>query len=126
VVKISHIVFNGASLLRLDGFAPAERWEELSASNLDNPQVAWMTYTTPRSANTSLAHRGIGIAISMAGRKRTLGRPCCSVGPSKQLWERSFVAKIPEQPCSPSGPPARTMTCTIPTGTPGIACSARD
>jgi len=40
VVKISHIVFNGDSLLRLDGFAPAERWEELSPANLDNPQVA--------------------------------------------------------------------------------------
>jgi hypothetical protein len=40
VVKISHIVFNGASLLRLDGFAPDSRWEELSPSNLDSPQVA--------------------------------------------------------------------------------------
>ena len=40
VVKISHIIFNGASLLRLDGFAPAGRWEELSPANLDNPQVA--------------------------------------------------------------------------------------
>ena len=40
VVKISHIDFNGASLLRLDGFAPAGRWEELSPANLDNPQVA--------------------------------------------------------------------------------------
>jgi len=40
VVKISHIVFNAASLLRLDGFAPASRWEELSPSNLDSPQVA--------------------------------------------------------------------------------------
>jgi hypothetical protein len=40
VVKISHIVFNGASLLRLDGFAPSGRWEELSPANLDNPQVA--------------------------------------------------------------------------------------
>ena len=40
VVKISHIDFNGASLLRLDGFAPANRWEELSPANLDNPQVA--------------------------------------------------------------------------------------
>ena len=40
VVKISHIVFNSASLLRLDGFAPADRWEELSPANLDNPQVA--------------------------------------------------------------------------------------
>ena len=40
VVKISHIVFNGASLLRLDGFAPAGRWVELSPTNLDNPQVA--------------------------------------------------------------------------------------
>jgi hypothetical protein len=40
VVKISHIVFNGASLLRLDGFAPAARWEELSPANLDSSQVA--------------------------------------------------------------------------------------
>ena len=40
VVKTSHIVFNGTSLLRLDGFAPAERWEELSPANLDDPQVA--------------------------------------------------------------------------------------
>ena len=40
VVKISHIVFNGASLLRFDGFAPAGRWEELSPANLDSPQVA--------------------------------------------------------------------------------------
>ena len=40
VVKISHIVFNGTSLLRLDGFASAGRWEELSPANLENPQVA--------------------------------------------------------------------------------------
>jgi hypothetical protein len=40
VVKTSRIVFNGASLLRLDGFASAGRWQELSPANLDNPQVA--------------------------------------------------------------------------------------
>ena len=40
VVKISHIIFNGTSLLRFDGFAPTGRWEELSPANLDNPQVA--------------------------------------------------------------------------------------
>jgi hypothetical protein len=40
VVKISHIALNGTSWLRLDGFAPAGRWEELSPANLDNPQVA--------------------------------------------------------------------------------------
>jgi hypothetical protein len=40
VVKISHIAFNDTSLLRLDGFAPAGHWEELSPGNLDNPQVA--------------------------------------------------------------------------------------
>ena len=39
VIKISHIVFNDASLLRLDGFAPAGRWEELSPANLDSPKV---------------------------------------------------------------------------------------
>ena len=40
VAKISHIVVNGASLIRLDGFASAGRWEELSPANLDDPQVA--------------------------------------------------------------------------------------
>jgi hypothetical protein len=40
VVKISHIVVNGSSLIRLDGFATIGRWEELSPANLDNPQVA--------------------------------------------------------------------------------------
>jgi hypothetical protein len=34
VVKISHAVVNGTTLLNLDGFAPASRWEELwSASS---------------------------------------------------------------------------------------------
>jgi hypothetical protein len=31
VVKISHTVINGISLINLDGFAPASHWEELSA-----------------------------------------------------------------------------------------------
>jgi hypothetical protein len=31
VVKISHTVMNGISLINLDGFAPATQWEELSA-----------------------------------------------------------------------------------------------
>jgi hypothetical protein len=30
VVKISHTVLNGTTLLNLDGFAPASQWEELS------------------------------------------------------------------------------------------------
>jgi len=40
VVKISSIVFHGNCQLRLDGFAPASRWGELSPTTLDNPQVA--------------------------------------------------------------------------------------
>jgi hypothetical protein len=40
VVKISHIICNAASMLRLDGFAPAGRWDELSPANLDSPKVA--------------------------------------------------------------------------------------
>ena len=32
VVKISHTVVNGISLINLDGFAPASQWEELSAA----------------------------------------------------------------------------------------------
>jgi hypothetical protein len=33
-IKISHAVVNGTSLLNLDGFAPAARWEELSPSSV--------------------------------------------------------------------------------------------
>ena len=32
VVKISHAVINGISLINLDGFAPASQWEELSTA----------------------------------------------------------------------------------------------
>jgi hypothetical protein len=40
VVKISYVIVNFTSLIRLDGFAPAAQWEDLSPVNLDNPQVA--------------------------------------------------------------------------------------
>jgi hypothetical protein len=40
VVKLSHIVLNGTSLLRFDGFAPAGRWEELSPANLDGSELS--------------------------------------------------------------------------------------
>jgi hypothetical protein len=36
VVKISHVVVNGASSLNLDGFAPASQWEELSSASPGN------------------------------------------------------------------------------------------
>jgi hypothetical protein len=36
VVKISHVVVNGTSLLSLDGFAPASQWEELSSASPAN------------------------------------------------------------------------------------------
>jgi hypothetical protein len=36
VVKISHTVVNGTALLNLDGFAPASRWEELTAGSVPN------------------------------------------------------------------------------------------
>jgi hypothetical protein len=37
VVKISHTVLNGISLINLDGFAPASQWEELSVSPVSSP-----------------------------------------------------------------------------------------
>jgi hypothetical protein len=37
VVKVSHTVINGISLINLDGFAPASQWEELSASSVSSP-----------------------------------------------------------------------------------------
>ena len=33
VVKISHTVMNGVSLVNFDGFAPASQWEELSVAH---------------------------------------------------------------------------------------------
>ena len=40
IAKVSHVVYDGTPLTRLDGFAPASRWEELSPANLDSSQVA--------------------------------------------------------------------------------------
>jgi hypothetical protein len=43
VVKITHSVVNGTSLLNLDGFAPASKWGELSLgmeTHLDGSKVA--------------------------------------------------------------------------------------
>jgi hypothetical protein len=43
VVKISHVVVNGTSLLNLDGFAPAAQWEDVSSAssaNLAGSEVA--------------------------------------------------------------------------------------
>ncbi len=38
VVKISHIVRNGTSLLNLDAFAPAGQWDELSSGSSSQPR----------------------------------------------------------------------------------------
>ena len=40
VAKISHVIVNSTYLIRLDSFAPACRWEDLSPTNLDGSQVA--------------------------------------------------------------------------------------
>ena len=37
VVKISHTVVNGVSLVNFDGFAPASQWEELSVGITTSP-----------------------------------------------------------------------------------------
>ena len=42
VVKISHVVVNGTSLLNLDGFAPVSQWERLSGplpASVAHPEV---------------------------------------------------------------------------------------
>jgi hypothetical protein len=36
VVKISHTIVNGISLINLDGFAPASQWEELSPGSVSD------------------------------------------------------------------------------------------
>lgn len=40
IVKISHTTINGASLINLDGFAPASQWEQFSSSPLKAAQVS--------------------------------------------------------------------------------------
>ncbi len=40
VVKISHTVVNGISLINLDGFAPASQWEELSTATVPGAGVS--------------------------------------------------------------------------------------
>jgi len=39
VVKITHTVLNGRTLLNLDGFAPAARWQELSSATPDTERT---------------------------------------------------------------------------------------
>ena len=38
VVKISHVVRNGTSLLNFDAFAPAEQWNQLSSGSYQQPR----------------------------------------------------------------------------------------
>ena len=40
VVKVSHAVVNGISLVNLDGFAPASQWEELCTASRVPPKAA--------------------------------------------------------------------------------------
>ena len=37
VVKVRHVIVHGLSMLNLEGFAAAARWEELSPANVTNP-----------------------------------------------------------------------------------------
>ena len=37
VLKVSHAIVHGISLLNLDGFAPLSRWKELSPTAADDP-----------------------------------------------------------------------------------------
>jgi hypothetical protein len=40
VIKISHVVVNGTSLLNFDGFTPASQWPELSAAISSSPNAS--------------------------------------------------------------------------------------
>ena len=40
VIKVSHVVMNGTSLVNLDGFAPAGQWEQLSSTALPSPAAS--------------------------------------------------------------------------------------
>jgi hypothetical protein len=88
VVKISHVVLNGTSLLRLDGGA-------------------------------------IAIAISTAGKRKTLVLRCSSGVPSNRLWAPTFAVKIPGMSFFVNGRLVKIKTYTFRTTTLGIACSSR-
>ena len=46
VVKISHTIVHGISLINLDGFAPASQWEELSAARCSKVSPSVSTEAT--------------------------------------------------------------------------------
>ncbi len=55
VVKIGHALINGISLLNLDGFAPASKWENLSRAlpaSVVQPEATRCPTATPRSVST--------------------------------------------------------------------------
>ena len=47
VVKISHAVLNGISLINLDGFAPASQWQELSVAPVSSASGSHPAEATP-------------------------------------------------------------------------------
>jgi len=53
VVKISHSVLNGISLVNFDGFAPASHWEELSTASRVPPQTETAVAKFPRDERIS-------------------------------------------------------------------------
>src|SRR5437879_7213847 len=77
VVKVSHVVINGTSLHRFDGFARSAQWEELSPGNLTGSEVASWPTATPRSATTLPARAGTATVTWTAGW-RTPAVPRCS------------------------------------------------
>ena len=48
IVKISHTIINGISLVNFDGFAPASQWEELSTSIRIPPTTKGEVVGVPR------------------------------------------------------------------------------
>ena len=56
VVKVSHTLVNGSSLLNLDGFAPASQWTEDGAGGSSSSKRS----TCPRPSSARRAHRSLG------------------------------------------------------------------
>ncbi len=135
VVKISHTVVNGASLVNFDGFAPASQWEELSAglrvpppAKLDRgreEEGVVMTYSYTQISQYLTCPRRYRHRYLDGGRRKNNEPPCCSAGPLSRPWPHCSVMRIQARFCSSSGAPTSSWTCFIRRVKPGTACCSK-
>ena len=94
VVKISHIVFNGASLLRFDGFAPADRWDRTFPGESGQPTGSLMTYSYTQISQYLTCPRRYRHRYLDGWKEKEPARRCSSGAPSSEPWALFSAGRI--------------------------------